>query len=663
MKIRLIHKILGGFVIVLALMAVVAAVGIIQLNKAADRSAAMYRENVLGVQFAIETRVHMLASARDEKRAFLAADPAQRSALVAESREAMKKAEDAMAAYHETFASAADEEQWAAVEAMVEKVITARTGVLVQLEKGELVQAATAAATMTADETAMNEALEEAGHFNSQIAMESRDAARASAGSSRNLLLGISAVAAVAGLGIGIWLARSISGSASHAAAAAISLSKGDLNVSVNASSSDEMGDLGRAFHEMTVYLKEMVGAAAEVASGNLAAEVHPRGSSDALGNALQSMVTNLNELVGTVKTNATSILSASQQLEESSGQMASATGQIASAINEVTTSTVSLNSLAQDSTIEVSRLASGSEQLAASAGSSADSALASKNEAARMGERIAKASEASRAVARSAQESRGSALEGQQAVAQAVASMESIAIAVGRASQRIDQLGELGQQIGDIVNTIDEIAAQTNLLALNAAIEAARAGEQGRGFAVVAESVRGLAERSSSSTREIAELIARVQSGTQDAVAAMAQGVKDVEAGREITAHAGTSLEAIIGSVQDSAEQMERIAADVQELASGADRILQATEQIAGLASESATGAAEMAAGTTRVSDVISQVSVTSEETSAAAEEVSASTEELSAQSEELAATATQMRDFARTLNEVTSRFRLANS
>ena len=180
----------------------------------------------------------------------------------------------------------------------------------------------------------------------------------------KGVIQGYCGVAAVAGLGIGIWLARSISGSASHAAAAAISLSKGDLNVSVNASSSDEMGDLGRAFHEMTVYLKEMVGAAAEVASGNLAAEVHPRGSSDALGNALQSMVTNLNELVGTVKTNATSILSASQQLEESSGQMASATGQIASAINEVTTSTVSLNSLAQDSTIEVSRLASGSEPM-----------------------------------------------------------------------------------------------------------------------------------------------------------------------------------------------------------------------------------------------------------------------------------------------------------
>jgi methyl-accepting chemotaxis protein len=663
MKLRLIHKILGGFLVVLALMAVVAVMGIIQLNKSAQRTADMYRQNVLGVQYALQTNGNMIASAREEKRAFLAPEAQQRNALVAQSRDEMEKAKEAMAAYHETFATKEDEEQWLAVETMVNKVIDGRTTVLGHLEKGEITQATMAAAGINDDIAAMNKALEETGVFNADLAAASRDSARSSADSSRNLLLGISVVAAVAGLGIGVWLARSISRSARDAAAAATKLSKGDINVAVNANSTDEMGDLGRAFQEMTAYIKEMVGAATEVASGNLGVTVTPRGSDDALGNALHSMVGNLNQLVGTVKDNATAILSASQQLEESSGQMASATGQIASAINEVTTSTVALNSLAQDSTIEVSRLASGSEQLAASAGSSAESALASKTEAARMGERIARASQASLAVAKTAQESRGSALEGQQAVSQAVASMESIATAVGRASQRIDQLGELGAQIGDIVNTIDEIAAQTNLLALNAAIEAARAGEQGRGFAVVAESVRGLAERSSASTREIAELIARVQSGTQDAVSAMAQGVKDVEAGREITAHAGSSLEAILGSVQDAAEQMERIAAEVQELASGADRILQSTEQIAGLAAESATGASEMASGTTRVSDVISQVSVTSEQTSAAAEEVSASTEELSAQSEELAATATQMRDFARTLNDVTSRFRLAVS
>lgn len=239
---------------------------------------------------------------------------------------------------------------------------------------------------------------------------------------------------------------------------------------------------------------------------------------------------------------------------------------------------------------------------------------------------------------------------------------MESIARAVGRASSTVDQLGAYGEQIGDIVKAIDEIAAQTNLLALNAAIEAARAGEQGRGFAVVAENVRELAERSSESTKEIADLIAKVRAGTEEAVAAMGMGVQDVEHGREITAQAGAALASIISSVQESAIQMQTIAADVQDLAGGATRIVTAAETIASLANESAAGAQEMVAGTSKVTDAIMQVSATSEETSASAEEVSASTEELSAQSEELAATANQMKDLADQLAKATARFRLAS-
>ena len=138
------------------------------------------------------------------------------------------------------------------------------------------------------------------------------------------------------------------------------------------------------------------------------------------------------------------------------------------------------------------------------------------------------------------------------------------------------------GQQIGDIVKVIDEIAGQTNLLALNAAIEAARAGEQGRGFAVVADNVRGLAERSSQSTKEIAALIAKVQQGTEDAVEAMGAGVKDVEKGREITTRAGEALESIIASVQQSAVQMQTIAKDVQGLSCGRRAHRGAAEAIA---------------------------------------------------------------------------------
>jgi methyl-accepting chemotaxis protein len=659
-KLRLREKLLGGFAIVLVLLGVVAVMGIMKLSQSASTTADLYTQNVLGVQYSSATNIDMIASAREEKKAFLQADKAKRADIIKASRGFMAQATQDLKDYHVSFASDSDAKQWATVETQVNKIMAEREGVLALLEKGDDAAATAAAAAMGAGITEMNKTVDDTVQFNADLAKTAKDDAASSASSSRTLLIGLTIVAIIVGFGVAYWLARSIAGAAKQASTAADSISRGNVNVSMNVKSSDEMGDLARSFTEMTTYLKEMVASSEAVANGDLAARVNVRGPEDALGNALSTMITNLRTLVGGVQQNAGSILDASDQLRESSDQMAGATGQIATAINEVTRSTVSLSSLSQESAREIEQVAAGSQQVAAAAQSNAASAVQSKSEAVQMGERIGLVATASTDVAKSAEESRTAALQGQQAVSQAVASMQNIATAVQRASKTIDQLGEYGQQIGDIVKTIDEIASQTNLLALNAAIEAARAGEQGRGFAVVAENVRSLAERSSQSTKEIATLIAKVQTGTQDAVEAMAVGVKDVESGREITALAGQALESIITSVQESAQRMQKIATDVQGLASGAERLVNSAEEIASMADQSARGASDMANSTSRVTESIIQVSATSEETSAAAEEISASTEQLSAQSEELAATANQMKELAQGLSTAAAKFRL---
>ncbi|GAB4325298.1 MAG: hypothetical protein Kow0010_07660 [Dehalococcoidia bacterium] len=422
-------------------------------------------------------------------------------------------------------------------------------------------------------------------------------------------------------------------------------MAKGDLTVSI-----------APVTEKITRYPNDEIGQAAETANRII--------------DGIESTISSYNEsrkglamLVAGVQQNAQGILAAADQLQQASDQMAAATGQISSAIGEVTGSAVSLSELSRQSAQQVEQVAAGSQELTAAAQSNADGAAAAKDEAVQMGERIRLVAQASERVATAAEENRTTAQAGQESVAQAVASMQAIAEAVGRASRTVNQLGEYGEQIGNIVQTIDEIAAQTNLLALNAAIEAARAGEQGRGFAVVADNVRTLAERSSQATKEIAELIAKVQEGTQEAVVAMEAGVKDVEAGREITGKAGEALESIIRSVQESAEQMQRIASDVQDLATGAERIVASAESMASIAQQSAAGAEEMAQATEKVSGAILQVSSTSEQTSASAEQVSASAEELSAQSQELAATAGEMRNLANALNSEAARFKLESA
>ncbi|MFZ2854605.1 MAG: methyl-accepting chemotaxis protein, partial [Rhodocyclaceae bacterium] len=127
--------------------------------------------------------------------------------------------------------------------------------------------------------------------------------------------------------------------------------------------------------------------------------------------------------------------------------------------------------------------------------------------------------------------------LSSSETIQQAVDAMNSIANTVRDSSAAIQQLGRESQEISAIAGTIKEIADQTNLLALNAAIEAARAGEQGRGFAVVADEVRKLAERTSKSTHEIAEMITRIQLGTQTAVDNMNLGVAQVASGVDLAA------------------------------------------------------------------------------------------------------------------------------
>ncbi|MFA6921492.1 MAG: PAS domain-containing methyl-accepting chemotaxis protein [Gallionella sp.] len=158
------------------------------------------------------------------------------------------------------------------------------------------------------------------------------------------------------------------------------------------------------------------------------------------------------------------------------------------------------------------------------------------------------------------------------------------VAETVEASSRNISDLGASIQKIGTIANAIKDIAEQTNLLALNAAIEAARAGEQGRGFAVVADEVRKLAERTASSTKDIAATIGEITSISDAAVSSMHGAVGEVETGIALIRKNGEGLKEIMGAAVNVAQCIEHIAEASNEQSAASFGVSQSLERIANL-------------------------------------------------------------------------------
>jgi len=190
--------------------------------------------------------------------------------------------------------------------------------------------------------------------------------------------------------------------------------------------------------------------------------------------------------------------------------------------------------------------------------------------------------------------ESAQTAQQGGSTMQAATVTMEKIAAATSTVSVKMSSLAQRSEEIGKVVNVIQEISEQTNLLALNAAIEAARAGEHGRGFAVVAGEVRRLAERTKGATEEIGGTIRNIQEETRETLQVMEDSRSAVEKGMDETSNARTSLEAIIESSRHVEHQIHLIATAATEQTSASSEIAESAGQISQLATENAQGAEE---------------------------------------------------------------------
>jgi methyl-accepting chemotaxis protein len=436
-------------------------------------------------------------------------------------------------------------------------------------------------------------------------------------------------------------------------------LAMGDVDQQIRVNSNDEVGDMAAAYAKVVDYMKDMANITTKIADGDLTVEIKPRSEKDVLSHAFSRMVVRQRDLIGGVKSAATSVAEASEHLSRASEQTARVTQQITNAIQQVakgtTEQSVSLQDIVlneQKLTRAIEQMAGGSQEQAASAGEAARMVKQVSVSVTQVLQNAQAGTEAWKSTAKSAE-------TGARTTHETVEGMKRIREVMDAASLRVSDLGERSKEIGSIVATIDDIAAQTNLLALNAAIEAARAGEQGRGFAVVADEVRKLAERSSIATKEIAVLIGSIQAGVSEAVKAMGRGGKEVESGYSLASDAGKALDDILERARIVGKQVEQIWTAAEELNDLSGNMVNVIDQINKIVEENAAATVEMAEGSSHVSAAIENLGGVAEENSASAEEVSASVEEMSAGVEEVLASAQSLAEMSEGLKKSVAVFK----
>jgi methyl-accepting chemotaxis protein len=422
---------------------------------------------------------------------------------------------------------------------------------------------------------------------------------------------------------------------------AADRIASGDLTYTINIAGKDEVAALGETINRMAFNLKDMI-------------------------SKIRNITNSVTKVTENIVVSSQGVLTATDVQKQAIDNTASAIGEMDGSISKVATSSESLSGSADNAASAISEMTTSIEMIAENANIFSETAHETASSIEEMVAIIKEISdsletlvESADAVAASIEEVNATTMDiersaddsvklaeavttdasekGIKAANAAVTGMENIKSSVSSLSEIINMLGKRANDIGKIVNVIDDVADQTNLLAINAAILASKAGEHGRGFAVVADEIKSLAERTSFSTSEIAGLIKSVQDDTKTSIKMAGEGIQTVDRGLTLVKDVNNALQDIVVSSRESSDmakaiqratteqthvikqitkdmentklQTENISRAIKEQNKGSQLIIESTEKIKDISYQVKTSTAEQRTGSRQIAGVIENV------------------------------------------------------
>ncbi|MBI5639348.1 MAG: HAMP domain-containing protein [Nitrospirae bacterium] len=427
------------------------------------------------------------------------------------------------------------------------------------------------------------------------------------------------------------------------------SMASGDLTCVIEVKGKDEIASLGSAINRMAFNLKDMISKIGNITNSVSSVTANIALSSQgvlAVADLQKKAIDETSSAIEEMDNSISRVAMSAESLSESAGDTSSSILEMSASIEKIAENANVFSETAHDTASSIEEMVSTIKQIAASI----DNFSAASGEIASSIEEV---NATTKDIERRANDSVGLAEavmtnasdRGMKAATVAMEGMENIKKSVVALSDVINMLGKRTDDIGKILNVIDDVADQTNLLALNAAILASKAGEHGKGFTIVADEIKSLAERASVSTNEIAGLIKSVQDVTRSSIRMASDGIHTVEKGLTLVKDVDSALKEIVESSKASTEMaraIQRATAEealvIKQIKNAVEAMTDQTDNISRAISEQTKGSRLIIESTEKVKELSRQVKVATGEQKDGSRQIAGVIENVTQQASQIA-------------------------